>query len=304
MHRRRFITTSGALIAGSYLAPAMVGQQTNSLLHRTIPASGETIPVVGMGSWLTFDVGRSSEGRKKMGQVLKAFAQHGGKVIDSSPMYGSSEEVIGDLARSLGIVDKLWIATKVWTNGKQQGVNQIQNSNKYFSNLVTLNQIHNLRDLQEHYYTLRELKEAGKLKYIGLTHYTNYQHKALAIALKKYKVDFIQVNYNIENPHAEEQLLPTAADHGVAVLINRPYQTGSLFRMVNGKPLPGWVKEQGVNSWATYFLKYIISNPQVTCTIPATTQVQHVIENLASATGWIPNSTEREQMRSYFQSIM
>lgn len=280
-------------------------EEGHSLVHRTIPSSGEKIPVVGMGSWITFDVGKRTEARARMQEVLKSFINQGGKVIDSSPMYGSSEEVIGALAQNLDVTDPLWYATKVWTNGRESGQRQIQDSLNHFHHKVQLFQIHNLRDFKVHYNTLMEMKGSGKLKYIGITHYVNGMHDQLLKTLKDYKLDFVQMNFNIDNPHAEEKLLPGASDSGVATIINRPFQTGRLFDIIGNAKIPDWVLEKGIDNWAAYYLKYIISHPAVTCVIPATTQVTHVIQNIkAGHDDWIPTARERNKMREDYLKLI
>jgi diketogulonate reductase-like aldo/keto reductase len=301
--RRTILKYLGAVPFTLVPFPGM--QQKPSMIYRTIPATGEQIPVVGMGSWLTFDVGNRVEGRERMQQVLDTFVRHGGKMIDSSPMYGSSEEVIGALSEKLGVTDQLWYATKVWTDGKERGVRQIEDSSRYFHHRVQLFQIHNLRDFKVHYTTLMQMKESGKSKYIGITHYVNGMHGQLLRTLRDYPLDFVQANFNIDNPHAEETLLPGAADLGIAVIVNRPFQTGRLFDMIGNAPLPAWIREKGVDSWASCFLKYIISHPAVTCVIPATTQVPHVIQNLrAGHDDWIPDVKERVRLREDYLRLV
>ncbi len=275
---------------------------SNSIIRRTIPSAGEQIPIIGMGSWLTFDVGRSVQRREQMKQVLKTFWDNGGRVVDSSPMYSSSERVIGELARELDL-DQLWVATKVWTNGQQSGIKQVLDSNQYFDGMINLHQIHNLRDFEVHYETLKELQAQGELRYIGVTHYLNSEHNRLQSTLTSYPLDFVQVNYNIQNPVAEKRLLPFAQDNGIAVIVNRPFQTGRLIDRTNGKPMPKWNSELGIKSWAQYLLKFIISHPAVTCVIPATTQVPHVIENLDAGRGELPDKEMRNKMMEYYQSI-
>ena len=299
--RRSFLQLSAMACTTPWLRKSLF--EMSKPLERTIPSSGETIPMVGMGSWLTFDVDRSSSRKENMGQVLSAFVQHGGKVIDSSPMYGSSEKVIGDLSEALNLSDQLWMATKVWTNGEQSGKDQITRSQSLMRGTIRLNQIHNLRDLRIHYNSLRQMKEEGQLQYIGVTHYLSSEHTRLIKVLKDYPVDFLQINYNIDNTNADQALLPAAADLGVAVIINRPFQTGRLFDGVRQASIPAWAEERGVKSWATYFLKFILANPHVTCTIPATTQVSHVIENLESASGWIPSLDEQQKMLKDYQNV-
>ena len=267
---------------------------------RKIPSSGELIPAIGLGSWLTFDVGDSNEELTPMRNVLKAFAQAGGTVIDSSPMYGRSEKVIGKLANELGITEKLWMATKVWTSGEKQGKAQIENSRSYFQKWPSLIQVHNLQDVKTHLKTLRALKEEGKLKYIGITHYLNSEHNELAALVKTEKPDFIQVNVSIRNTAAEDYLIPLAADQGVGVIINRPFETGALFNTVNGISLPPWSKEWGITTWAAFFLAYIISNENITCTIPATSKPGHLKENMAACFEPLPAKADRKKMIEYY----
>ncbi len=284
------------------MLPRIVTAANKPLVLRTIPSTGEQVPVVGMGSWLTFDVGTSQSRKQQMGKVLKAFYEAGGRVIDSSPMYGTSEEVIGSLAQAMHL-DRLWVATKVWTDGKERGRSQIRRSGEYFNGNIRLHQVHNLRDVDKHYQTLRDKQEQGKLKYIGVTHYLNHAHDDLQRIITRYPLDFVQVNFNIGNPSAEDRLLPFAADKGVAVIINRPYQTGRLIRKVTGKPLPSWSAAWEIDSWAQFMLKFIISHPAVTCAIPATTRVDHAIENVNSGRGEFPSEEVRRKMLSTFNNL-
>ncbi|MEQ8684567.1 MAG: aldo/keto reductase [Imperialibacter sp.] len=301
MTRESFLKISLLTAAGLYPTPGLVSAFGNQILMKTIPSTGEQIPAIGMGSWLTFNVGESESERYPMRNVLKEFVNQGGRIIDSSPMYGRSEQVIGELAAELEVTDKLWVATKVWTQGKVAGKGQIENSLGYFRKWPSVLQVHNLVDLNTHLETLRSLKEEGKLKYVGVTHYLDHAHKQLAEIIKKEKLDFIQINLSIRSNAAEDYLLPLAADHGVAVIINQPFETGDLFNYIQGVSLPDWAKEYGINSWAEYFLKYIISNPAVTCTIPATTQVAHVKENMAACYGELPDQATRIKMKDYFK---
>lgn len=302
MKRRTFLKGMG--VTGlSVISPVHLFSMPSELIRRTIPSSQEKIPVIGMGSWLTFDAKGSSSRMANMKKVLQNFYQQGGRVIDSSPMYGSSEEVIGILARELGILDHLWVSTKIWTNGKESGIRQMNTSNRFFGNRVQVNHVHNIRDFKTHYATLKEAKEKGQIKYIGLTHYVNSAHQDLVDLIKKYDLDFVQFNFNIDNPHAEKALIPAAADHGVATIINRPLKAGSLFDMVGKNPLPSWAADYGIKTWAAYFLKFIVSNPDITCAIPATTQVAHVLENMEAGRGYLPSANERKKMFEYFKSI-
>ena len=267
---------------------------------RPVLSTGEKIPAIGLGSWITFDVGNAESELQPMRNVLKAFADAGGTVVDSSPMYGRSEKVIGQLASELGITNKLWIATKVWTSGERSGKNQVENSTTYFKKWPALIQVHNLQDVKTHLKTLRALKEEGKLKYIGITHYLNSEHSELAELVKTEKLDFIQINVSIRNTAAEDHLIPLAADKGVSVIINRPFETGALFNTVNGVSLPNWANDLGITTWAAWFLKYIISNPNITCTIPATSQVTHLKENMAACFEPLPDKATRKKMIDYY----
>jgi len=291
-------TTAGSL---SLIFPNVFkDRRSAAMITRKIPSSGELIPAIGLGSWITFNVGDSENELAPMRNVLGAFVDAGGKVIDSSPMYGRSEKVIGKLAAELNVTDKLWFATKVWTTGESSGKTQIENSREYFKKWPVLLQVHNLQDLKTHLRTLRALKEEGKLKYIGVTHYLDSEHETLANVVKSEKLDFIQVNFSIRSRSAENYLLPLAAERGVGVIINKPFESGALFPAINNVSLPTWSKEWGISSWSAFFLKYIISNTNITCTIPATSQVSHLQENMAACFGPVPDEATRKKMVEYF----
>ncbi|MDF9800757.1 diketogulonate reductase-like aldo/keto reductase [Catalinimonas alkaloidigena] len=298
--RRDFLKTTTASLSGLCLMPDIAAFENKERIFRTIPSTGERIPAIGMGSWLTFDVGSSESERAPMRKVLRTFADLGGGVIDSSPMYGSSQKVIGALAEELGVKDKLWVATKVWTNGEQAGKSQIDESVSLFHKWPALEQVHNIRDSKTHIRTLRELKDKGKLKYVGVTHYVDAAHDELAKLIRSEPLDFIQINLSVRGTAAEDYLLPLAADKGVAVIINQPFETKALFRTVGGVPLPPWAGEWDMPNWASFFLKYIISNPHVSCTIPATTQVAHVKENMAAGYAPLPDALTRKKMTTYY----
>jgi diketogulonate reductase-like aldo/keto reductase len=232
--------------------------------------------------------------------VVKAFYEKGGRLIDSSPMYGRSEQAIGAAAAQLGITEKLWLATKVWTTGEERGKQQMENSRALFRTWPKLLQVHNLQDLKTHLRTLKALKAEGKIKYLGFTHYVNGMHREMAGLVRAEKPDFIQINLSIRNTAAEDYLIPAAADHGVAVIINRPFETGALFDAIGGAPLPSWAMDYQIKSWAAYFLKFIISNPVITCTIPATSKENHVRENMEAGFGLLPDQAGRKRMREYF----
>src|SRR5688572_4396795 len=269
----------------------------SKITKRKIPTTQEELPCVGIGTWQTFDVGSSDAERNPLKEVLQKLIENNASVIDSSPMYGSSEKVVGDLSQELNLNNKLFIATKVWTSGEEAGIKQMNDS---FSLLkrqrIDLMQIHNLVDWQTHLKTLRQWKEQGKVRYIGLTHYTDSNHDTVASIIKNNPVDFIQINYNLLDRHAEEKLLPLAQELKIAVLINRPFEEGALFGRVKGKVLPEWAAEFDCTSWAQLFLKFILSNPAVTCVIPGTSKVTHLLDNLQAGTGKLPDSSHKKKM--------
>lgn len=270
------------------------------MLKRAIPSSGELLPSVGVGTWIQFDVGQSDNERVPLKQVLKNMVQLGGKVIDSSPMYGRSEQVIGELTADDKPSDKFFYATKVWTSGREDGIEQMERSmHKMGRKTMDLMQVHNLVDWQTHLHTLRQWKQQGKVRYIGITHYTDSAHTKLEEIVKNQNIDFVQFNYSIRNRHAEQRLLDAAKDKGVAVIINQPFETGSLFNIVNGKKLPVWAQEYDIKNWAQYFLKYLLGHPAVTCVIPGTSDPAHIIENLNAGFGRLPDAATRKKMVDY-----
>ena len=250
------------------------------------------LPVIGLGTWQTFDVTRQEyPGRARL---LQRFVELGGKVVDSSPMYGKAETVVGDLASQLQIQPKLFVATKVWTPGRDAGVAQMDASlRKLRVARIDLMQVHNLVDVEAHLATLMEWKATGKLRYIGVTHYTVESHAKLEPFLRRGDIDFVQFNYSLAVRHAEERLLPLAASHGVATLINRPFENGDMFGDAAHKPLPSIASELQCQSWAQLFVKYVVSHPAVTCVIPATSNVQHLEENMSAARGPLPTAAMR-----------
>jgi diketogulonate reductase-like aldo/keto reductase len=267
------------------------------ILQRVIPSSNEKIPAVGLGTWQTFDAGESESERAPLKQVLTTLVENGGSVIDSSPMYGSSERVVGDLSTDLEINDKLFIATKVWTRGKEAGIVQMNNS---FSLLkrkrIDLMQIHNLVDWEVHYKTLRQWKDEKKIRYIGITHYTESAFGSIEQILKSTPLDFLQINYSLLSRKAEERLFPLAQERKVAVIINQPFEEGALFSSVKGKTLPAWAKEFDCNSWGQFFLKFILAQSAVTCVIPGTSKPHHMLDNLQAGMGKLPSESQRTQM--------
>lgn len=294
---RRNALKSLAIGAAGITFPQVMFGQSNTVLKRAIPSSGEKIGVVGLGTWQTFDVGNSLSDREPLKEVLSILVKNGGNVVDSSPMYGSSEEVVGDLTSELGLQKSIFYATKVWTSGEEEGKSQMRNSmEKMKSNPIDLMQVHNLQDWKTHLKTLYDWKEKGIVKHIGITHYVNSAHPELERIIKSEQIDFVQMNYSIVDRNAEKSLLPIASDNGVAVLTNRPYAGGSLFRRTRGKQLPGWTKELDCNSWGQFFLKYLLSNPAVTCVIPGTSKPQHMLDNIGAGLGRMPNEANRKKM--------
>jgi diketogulonate reductase-like aldo/keto reductase len=265
------------------------------MITRQIPSSGESLPVIGLGTWQTFDVSPSSD-LSSLKQVVSNFSDAGGKLIDSSPMYGRSEEIVG-LVTADATAGQFFYATKVWTRGEEEGIRQMENSFQKFKRpVIDLMQIHNIVDWKTHLKTLKEWKEEGRIRYIGITHYTDSMHEELAKIIRSEKIDFVQFNYSIDDRHAEEFLLPTAAEHGVAAIINRPFGEGRLFGKVKSDSLPVWAKEYGMHTWGQFFLKFIISHPAVTCVIPAASSPVHASENAAAGMGLLPDDLMRQKM--------
>jgi aryl-alcohol dehydrogenase-like predicted oxidoreductase len=263
---------------------------------RAIPSSHETVPVIGLGTWQTFDVGPGAA-RAPQRQVLQQFVELGGRIVDSSPMYGRAESVVGELAAELGLRDKLFIATKVWTSGRDAGSAQMNESMRRLRTpRVDLMQVHNLVDWRTHLRTLAEWKRAGRVRYVGVTHYTAGAYGELEQVLQSEPLDFVQLNYSVVEREAERRLLPLAVDRGLAVLVNRPFAEGALFRRVRGQTLPPWAAEAGCRSWAQLFLKWIVAHPAVSCVIPATSRPEHLEDNMQAGTGPLPDAALRDRI--------
>lgn len=278
--------------------------QPQSPIKRPIPKSGDLLPVVGIGTYDTFDVGAKAPERTELKQVLQEFAALGGTVIDSSPMYGEAERVVGDLTAELGNRDKFFFATKVWINGQQAGVRQMEQSFKLMRTArMDLMQIHNLLDLKVHTQTLQNWKASGKIRHMGITHYTASAHTELEKLIKTNAYDTVQFNYSLTEREAEARLLPACRDAGVAVIINRPFAQANLFSRVRGKPLPPWCADFDCGSWAQFFLKYLLGHPAVTCVIPGTRRVAHLRDNMAAGTGRLPDEAQRRRMVEYFSTL-
>lgn len=274
------------------------------MIERKIPSTGEALPVIGLGSWLQYDVGKMAPEREELSDVLRKMSELGGRVIDSSPMYGKAEDVIGELTEQTGLAEKFFYATKVWTSGEKSGIEQMENSLKKMKrSVMDLIQVHNLLDWQTHLGTLNKWKAEGKVRYTGITHYTSSAHDKLESILKSQKIDFVQFNYSIRERNAEKSLLTTAMERGVAVIINVPFDQNSLFKTVKGKKLPDWAEDYDIKSWGQFFLKYIISHPAVTCVIPGTSNPEHLVENMGAGFGNLPDEKARAEMVSYFEKI-
>ena len=268
---------------------------------KSIPSTGEALPVIGLGTWQTFDVRGDTTAQR---DVLRLFAELGGRVVDSSPMYGAAEAVVGDLTAALKLRERLFMATKVWTSGAQDGIRQMEMSLRRMRvERMDLMQVHNLLDVATHTRTLREWKERGRVRYIGITHYSASAHAEVERWLKAEAYDFLQINYSLGEREAEKRLLPLCAERKVAVIANRPFAEGSLFRKVKGKALPAWAKDYGIDSWAQYFLKWIVSHPAVTCAIPATANPAHLKDNLGAARGVLPDAAGRRRMAEHFSAL-
>ncbi len=267
------------------------------MISRTIPSSGEKLPIVGLGTWQTFDVNNSGEERQKLKQVLIELNKYGGRLIDSSPMYGSSESVVGDLTSGLEFQNDFLYGTKVWTSGKESGIRQMQKSMKLMKrNKMDLIQIHNLMDWETHLRTLRTWKDSEQIRYWGITHYVDSAHSRLENIIKAERPDFVQFNYSILSRNAENSLLDTAEKYKTAAIINQPFDSGRLFSLVRNKPLPDWCMEYDINSWGQYFLKFILSDRRIACVIPGTSKPHHMIDNAMAGYGKLPDEKIRKAM--------
>lgn len=274
------------------------------MLIRKIPSSNESLPAIGLGTWAQFDVGSSTKERQPLRDVLTQLTIQNGSLIDSSPMYGRAEEVVGDLTNELRLGDTFFYATKVWISGEQNGIAQMNDSmRKMRRPIMDLMQIHNLVDWRTHLQTLRKWKAEGKIRYIGITHYTVSAHKELEEIIDSHEIDFVQFNYSIQTRNAERSLLSSAMDNGVAVIVNEPFEKGSLFSSVRGRSLPEWSAEFDITNWTEFFLKYILSHPAVTCIIPGTSDQNHITANIRSGSGKLPDENGRKRMIEYMEKL-
>ena len=274
------------------------------ILKRPIPRSGELLPTLGVGTWQTFDVGPENPARAELTAVLRELVALGGSVIDSSPMYGEAERVVGDLAMQAKLRPHLFLATKVWTSGREAGIWQMERSRELMrAERLDLMQVHNLLDVATHTRTLREWKAEGRVRYIGITHYHEGAYSELEQLVRTRDYDFVQFNYSMAEREAESRLLPACADSGTAVIANRPFSMAGLFGRVKGKPLPPWAAEFDCASWAQFFLKWILAHPAVTCAIPGTRRVAHLRDNMQAGMGRLPDAQQRRRMTQYLDTL-
>lgn len=301
--RRNLIRTS-ALGTAAALLPGRLAAQAATPMTRPIPSSGERIPAIGLGTWITFNVGDDPVLQAESTQVMSAFFAGGGRMIDSSPMYGSSQAVVGRGLEKLGRPQALFAAEKVWTSSGTNGPAQIEQSRRFWGvERFDLLQVHNLLAWEAHLDTLQAMKAAGRLRYVGITTSEGRRHDLVEEIMRRHPLDFVQFTYNPVDREAEQRLLPLASERGIAVIVNRPFQQGALTRRLDGEPLPGWAGEVGATSWAQLILKFILSHPTVTVAIPATTQVGHVRENLAAAGGALPDKELRERIAAHIGGL-
>jgi aryl-alcohol dehydrogenase-like predicted oxidoreductase len=284
------------------MTPTASGFATTPLIKRAIPKSGEQLPVIGLGTYIVLDVAANAPEVAELKNVLTTFVGGGASFVDSSPMYGRAETMVGELATALNLHSSLFLATKVWTSGRDAGIRQMRDSLRLMrTQRIDLMQVHNLLDLATHLTTLREWKAAGTIRYLGITHYHSGAYRELEKLLKTREYDFVQFNYSLAEREAEQSLLATAAEAGTAVIINRPFAQGELFAKVKGRELPAWAAEFDCDSWAQFFLKYIVAHPAVTCVIPGTGKVRHMTDNLKAGAGRLPDARMRKRMADLIQ---
>ena len=301
LSRRSLLKLLAGVPAMALIPPALAA---GAPLKRPIPKSGELLHAIGLGTARTFDIGGDAQARAEAREVLARFVKAGGRMVDSSPMYGSAESVVGDLAADLGVEKSLFLATKVWTSGREAGMRQMEESMRRLrAKRIDLMQVHNLVDVKIQLNTLREWKAQGRIRYIGITHYHEGAYADLERLIKSEQLDFAQFNYNILATTAEERLLPACAEHQTAVIVNKPFEEGGLFRLVKGKELPKWAAEFDCHSWAQFFLKFILSHPAVTCAIPATRNPDYLIDNMGAALGRLPDAAMRRRMLQHMRSL-
>ncbi len=301
---RLMSAAAGGLLLPMDRARAQARSESMAMLTRSIPLSGEKLPVIGLGTWQAFDVDLSGDNRRQLEDVISLFVKRGGRVIDTSPMYGRAEEVIGQLTDALGIRDKVFLATKVWTRGKEDGIKSMNRSMALLrAKRIDLMQVHNLVDVQTQLGTLREWKSQGRIRYLGITHYEAGAFGAVEKIMQSEKLDFVQINYSLMERQAEQRLLPLAQQRNIAVIANRPFGGGDLFSKTGSKPLPNWAAEFDCHSWAQFFLKWIVANPAISCVIPATNKPHHLEDNMGGGMGRLPDSKIRDRMVQFVSSL-
>jgi len=303
--RRDFLRTGACAAAGLLLPAALRAEASGTATAtRVIPSSGKRISAIGMGTYITFNVGPSERLRRERLQVLQAFLDHGGGMIDSSPMYGSSEEVIGYCLKRAEHPERAFTATKVWTPSDDAGMEQVRTSERLWGlDRFDLQQVHNLVNRRHHLDTLRGLKESGRIRYLGVSTSHGRRHGELEALMRNEALDFVQLTYNIVDRETEDRLIPLARERGIAVIANRPYAGGSLMDRYKDRPLPDWAADEGIGSWADLFLKFIISHPGVTCAIPATSRVEHMHENMGALSGPMPDEALRTRLANYVAGL-
>jgi diketogulonate reductase-like aldo/keto reductase len=303
MRRREILgAVADAAVSGS---GGRMATGAGTMITRAIPSSGEAMPVVGVGTWQAFDVRPDDPARRNLAEVLRILTDAGGRMIDTSPMYGRAEGVTGDLVAEASLRPRVFLATKVWTSGRDAGIARMRRSAELLRNpVLDLIQIHNLVDWRTHLVTLRRMKEAGRVRYIGITHYTTGSLTELARILETEKdIDFVQCGYSLETRDAEIRLLPVSAERGVAVIVNQPFETSGMFRKARGRRLPDWAAEFDCASWAQLFLKYLIADPAVTCVIPGTGKPEHMADNVRAGFGHLPDAATRECIRRFWDTL-
>jgi aryl-alcohol dehydrogenase-like predicted oxidoreductase len=306
MHRRTVIKAGLGLGASMLLPSTDIFAQAQPLIQKMIPSSGENIPIIGIGTARRYEDVKNDAEKGPLRETIRQFQSLGGKVIDSSPSYGTAEAVVGELVEGLKARDGLFLATKVSLRkvGRAEGIAQIEESFKRLrTNKIDLIAVHNLRDTDTQLRTLREMKQAGRIRYVGITTSFDNQYGEFEQVMKKETLDFIQVDYALDNRDAGERIIPLAGDRGMAVMINLPFGRGRLFKAVQGKKLPEWAKEFDCHSWAQFFLKYIVSHPAITCAVPGMAQTKYVVDNLGAASGRLPDAVMRRRMEQFIDSV-
>jgi aryl-alcohol dehydrogenase-like predicted oxidoreductase len=304
--RRHFLKTTAGIGAAMLLPQNLATAQSELLLQKKIPSSGEMIPIIGLGTARRYEEVKTEAEKIPLRETILKFKEVGLKVIDSSPSYGTAEAVVGEIVDGLKIRDSLFLATKVSLReiGREQGIAQIEQSfKKLRTNKIDLIAVHNLRDTQVQLRTLREMKQAGRIRYVGITTSFDNQYGEFERTMKNETLDFIQVDYALDNRDAGERIIPLAADRGIAVMINLPFGHGRLFNAVQGKKLPQWASEFDCASWAQFFLKYIVSHPAITCAVPGMAKAEYVTDNVGAARGRLPDAAMRRHMEQFIDAI-